>query len=86
MKQVHPEDLGLTHVPMAFLTPFSPGAQNWILHLWWVFFFIILYKNKSAFRNLFALSLTRSLSFYFIFFVFSTFHRSWLQLVNMFLN
>lgn len=65
VKQVHPEDLGLALVPMVFLAPFSPGAQNWILHLWWVFFFIILYKNKSAFRNLFALSLTRSLFLFF---------------------
>lgn len=38
------------------------GEQKWILRLWWVFFFIILYKNKSTFRNLFLLSLALALS------------------------
>uniref|UniRef100_A0A673UMI6 E3 SUMO-protein ligase PIAS4 n=1 Tax=Suricata suricatta TaxID=37032 RepID=A0A673UMI6_SURSU len=79
----------------AFLTPPHLGEQKWILRLRWVFFFIILYKNKLTFRNFFLLSLSLALSrslallyflFYFIFFVFSTFHRSWLRLVNMFLN
>lgn len=57
----------------AFLTPPHLGEQKWILHLWWVFFFIILYKNKWTFRNfLFALSLSlaRSLSLCFLFIYF----------------
>lgn len=67
----------------------TSGNRSGFYVWWWVFFFIILYKNKSTFRNFFLLSLSRSLArsrSLIFFFVFSTFHRSWLQLVNMFLN
>lgn len=55
------------------------GEQKRMLRLWWVCFFIILYKNKSAFRNFsllslsLSLSLARSLFLFLFFFVFSTF-------------
>lgn len=61
----------------AFLTPPHLGEQKWILRLWWVFFFIILYKNKLTFRNFFLLSrslaLARSLYFYLFFLSFRLF-------------
>lgn len=77
-------------------SPWGPGGggqgmreQKWILHVQWVCFFIILYKNKSAFyflfhfffRNLRSLSL--SLTLLSLFMSLQTFHRSWLQLVNI---
>lgn len=43
-------------------TPLGLGEQTWILRLRWVFYFIILYKNKLSFRNFLLLSLSLSLS------------------------
>lgn len=37
VKQIHAEDLGLTHVTHGLPDSLSPGAQNWILHPGWVF-------------------------------------------------
>ena len=61
------EDLALAHgLPDPFLTSGNRSG----FHIWRWGFFIILYKNKSAFRNFFLLSrsllsLSRSLSFIF---------------------
>lgn len=75
-----PEVLPLARAPVAegtLRTPLVPlmasgppplalGNRREFCILWWVFFIIILYKNKLTFRNSLLLSLSLALSLFFL--------------------
>lgn len=82
-----PRSVSLGSLPGAssWAPPFLPLGNRSGFYICGGFFFLLFCTKINRLLGIsFALSLSLSLAF---FFVFSTFHRSWLQLVNMvFLN